>query len=119
MGYIEHNAVVVVCFDCPPEKPAPDVEGFRATLPDEFARLLIGPITAAVNGDLTYCFLPDGSKEGWTTSNEGDEYRRSFVELFRDCYADIAHIRFGGDDPDIQWIEDPLKGYVTGRASRG
>lgn len=107
MGYMAHDAVIVTISDYvlgraePPTMP--DVEAFRASLPREWQPLVVGPVRSIMNGYLTYAFLPDGSKEGWETSNDGDKYREQFADLFAFSYDggsspfDIAHVRFGGD----------------------
>lgn len=118
MGYIAHHAVVVhiagwvtmpsVAGD---RVQMPDLDAFRAEMPDEMRQLCVGPIPTAVNGDLVACFLPDGSKEGWDTSDLGDLWRQRFIDLFAwefndgSSPFDVASIRFGGDDPDLAWLE--------------
>ena len=94
MGYFAHDAILAVAW----EGAEVDIDAFRDSLPDEWRPLVIGPIPAVVNFDEFYAFLPDGSKEGWFTSHDGDEYRKRFVELFKNTeYADIVSVRFGGD----------------------
>lgn len=109
MEYTRHDAVIVTAheyaFNGKMGIPPIDVEAFRASLPERWRPLLVGPIPAVVNHYLTYAFLPDGSKEGWDDSADGDTYRKQFIELFP-SYADDEHgpynvvsIRFGGDEP--------------------
>lgn len=76
MGVINHNCIVATtCNDKYIEKFNQD---FLPTIPEEFRTLfLVGE--AVVNGDHTIVMLPDGSKEGWTLSNTGDEVREKFV----------------------------------------
>jgi hypothetical protein len=42
---------------------------------------------------------PDGSKEGWDTSNVGDLARKTVIDHFRRVakYADIVEITYGAD----------------------
>lgn len=112
MGYIAHDAVIVVVagYVMRGEKPLrtniamPDVEAFRVQMPETLRHLLVGPIPSAVNDDFTYFFAPDGSKEGWDLSDLGDVWRAKFVALFQERYDDdsgpfdILSIRFGGDE---------------------
>lgn len=85
--------------------PKPDIDGFRDTLPDDWKPLLIGPIPSIVNDTHTLVFLPDGSKEGWGLSDDGDKYREQLAALFSFAYGDgsspfgVVHVRFGGDEP--------------------
>ena len=99
MGYIAHDAIIAVAFPAfGGELPA--VEAFRESLPEEWRPLVIGPIATIVNMDSVYAFLPDGSEEGWGTSNDGDQYREEFRALFRDgtgFHAEMIAARFGGD----------------------
>ncbi|WP_109507319.1 hypothetical protein [Nocardioides speluncae] len=130
MGFMAHHAVVVhisgyVYSDNYPSgrAPAPDIAAFRETLPGRFQRLVVGPIVTAINGDLVAAFLPDGSKEGWPDSDEGDDYRRQFIELFSWCYDDgsspfeVVHLRFGGDEPQDGWMVQPNVGHTLGVVS--
>ena len=120
MSYPRHNAVVVVASavvfsslfsDLTP----PDVDGFRASLPEQWRPLVVGPIPSVINGYVTYLFAPDGSGEGWEDSDDGDRYRHQFIELFNFKYSDgsspydvlVIDARFGGDEPGAGY-EDEL-----------
>lgn len=72
MGTIIHDAVIVTAADYFAQ---PDIAAFRASLPDEWQPLVVGPVRSITNGYLTYAFLPDGSTEGLDTSDAGDGYR--------------------------------------------
>lgn len=108
MGYIAHDAVVVTVSDyvyngATDEIVMPDVEAFKASMPEELRPLLVGPIPAVINGGATYFFAPDGSKEGWETSDLAEEWRERFIDLFTATYGDgsspfaMVAVRFGGD----------------------
>jgi len=111
MGYIAHDAVMVTASDY---VAMPDVEAFRQSLPEEWRPLVIGPVRSVINGYLHFVFLPDGSKEGWGTSDQGDEYRQQFADLFSAGYEDgsspfdVVKIRYGGDDYDRATAEPVL-----------
>lgn len=108
MGYIAHDAIIVTVSDYilgrETDPLMPDVDAFRASLPAEWQALIVGPVTSITNGYLTFAFLPDGSKEGWGTSDRGDEYREQFAALFSFRYDDgsspfdVVRVRFGGDE---------------------
>lgn len=118
MGYIRHDAVLVVVSDYALHATesdqkrwgfgdvVADVAAFRESLPEKWRPLVVGPIAGVVNGDASYVFLPDGSKEGWTDSDNGNEYRRQFVALFTFAHGDgsspfdVTAVTFGGDDAD-------------------
>lgn len=103
MGYMAHDAVIVVTGDW---APLPDIDAFRETLPTDLRPLVLGPIATPINNYRMYAFLPDGSKEGWELSDAGDEHRERFKDLFRDTYSDGScphdwtHVRFGGSPED-------------------
>jgi hypothetical protein len=100
MGYIAHDAIMVTVSG---HADMPDVEAFRQSLPEEWRPLVVGPVTSVVNDYLHLVFLPDGSKEGWDTSDQGDEYRQRFADLFSAGYEDdsspfdVVKVRYGGD----------------------
>ena len=91
MGYIRHHAIVVTT-------------SFSDVLQEARARaLLTGCLVTPVveghaNGYATFCVVPDGSKEGWETSLNGDEARDAFVEWLR-----AQQWEFG--DPKLEWAE--------------
>ena len=100
MGYIAHDAVIVTVSDYVYGRemdPRPKLEAFRASLPEEWRPLIIGPVPSLTNGYDTYVFLPDGSKEGWDTSDQGDKYREEFLAIFSPRYDD-------GSSP-FDWVE--------------
>jgi hypothetical protein len=100
VGYIQHDAVIMTVSSY---QPGPDIDAFRESIPEEFRRLVIGPVEAVTNGYRHYVLLPDGSKEGWDTSNAGDEIRERFTGLFGERYDDGSspqqgvHVTYGGD----------------------
>ncbi len=97
MGYVAHDAVIVTTWR--DRSQWPDVEAFRQNLPDDWRRLVIGPIPSVVNSDTTWVFAPDGSKSGWDTDRQGDEYRAQFVALFSSIEFgfDVVELRYGSD----------------------
>lgn len=99
MGYIAHDVVLVTSIT-PDQGNDPDMDAFRASLPEDWRPLVIGPVRSIVNFYAFYAFLPDGSKEGWGPSDDGDEYRDRFAALFASGYYDVARVRYGGDDRD-------------------
>lgn len=102
MGYIRHDAVLVTT-ETYRDGGLPDMDAFRASLPERWRPLVIGPVEAPVNGTILYAFLPDGSKEWWADSDAGDEYRARFRALFTFAYGDgsspddVVTVSFGGD----------------------
>lgn len=106
MGYMAHNAVLV--HDWQSKNGNPErVAAFRERLPEQWAALVVGPIETVVNGAKVYAFLPDGSKEWWPDSDEGDRLREEFAALFAGTYAEVAIVRFGGDNPELAYVNYP------------
>lgn len=109
MGYIKHTAAIAIGYnehsdkDKQKELDASWVE-FLASVPDKYRPLIVGPIRTLTNGDATYLFAPDGSKEGWDTSDEADEQRGRFVEFARSIGWDTLDVRFGGDDSGMEAV---------------
>lgn len=119
MGHIQHDAIIVTTSGNRPGG-LPDIDAFRASLPEAFQPLVIGPIPAVSNGYVSYAFLPDGSKTGWGTDLEGDEHRASFTALFNQQYSDgsthddAVAVTFGQHHRDQH--EQPSVEYVGGGA---
>lgn len=122
MGYIAHHALIVTIsgftFNDPKKYRVPDIAAYREGLPEHFRPLLVGPIRSAANDDWVVAFLPDGSKEGWGTSDEGDRIRNELIDMFRWSFEDgsspydVVLVRFGGDDPHLVNAHDPRgRGY--------
>jgi hypothetical protein len=95
MGYIAHDLAFVVTSQYR-TGGLPDIEGFRQEMPEGLRHLLIH-VPLMMNGSHFYGFLPDGSKEGWATSDEAEEWRVRFVDLFDAIGDQGAEVRFGGD----------------------
>ena len=100
MGYIKHETVIVTTGI---GDDLPDIEAFRSSIPEPFRPLIVGPVQSVTNSYWTTVMLPDGSKEGWDTSDDGDEIRERFIALFGQRYADgssvhaVVHVQFGED----------------------
>jgi hypothetical protein len=96
MGYMSHDAIVVTGWDKE-----------RVIKAHEKAKEIGLPITEIIEGQVNsyYSFLigPDGSKEGWAESHEGEKERRTWKEWAKsepDLWVDWAHVSYGGDEPD-------------------
>ncbi len=99
MGYIKHDAVLVVAYQ---DDTVKAIEALRDEMPQEYAKFLVGPVEG-VNCYKMFALLPDGSKEGWDFSSDMDEWREKLLGLFRwDRVTDYVHVRFGGDDCLLQ-----------------
>ena len=116
MGYIAHHAAIITGDGGHGDEPSEWIgaltrlreeiahEGNPA-LSERFDRLLVGPVHSVTNGDVSFAFLPDGSKEGWPTSDTGDRIRALLVEFARSHLLQYVVVRFGGDDYDLADVE--------------
>lgn len=98
MGLIRHSAIVVT-------------SGFRDRLErvhrkaTELGMAVSGIVDSPINGYYSFFVAPDGSKEGWPDSDEGDRRRAEFaaaLEGTRACdggaYIDWIEVMYGTDD---------------------
>lgn len=102
MGYLRRHAIVVVGSDY---KEALDIKEAHAKATEIFP--WVSPISPAhVNGEMSFFIPPDGSKEGWAESREGDKRRDTFVEWLKasgrtDCWVEVC---FGEDEPNTHVV---------------
>lgn len=98
MGYHIHHAIVVTSWD---DKYL-NVAHARAK---EMFKHLVSNITGpGTNGFISFLIAPDGSKEGWDTSNEHDDQREEFCDWLdseEELGVDYFEAAFGGDEPEF------------------
>jgi|SRR5216683_3332841 len=95
MGYMRHHAIVVTSYNEKNIKAA-----------HEKALEIFGDsVTAMTNGYCSFFIAPDGSKEGWDTSESGDECRTLFIgwlneQRFEDRSSsfDWVEVQYGDDE---------------------
>lgn len=100
MGYIKHNAIVVTAYNA---ERAVTALGKACEI---FPPKMVSPLMISlVNEYYTFFIAPDGSKEGWDTSDEGDEQRRQFIDwIISQSFEDgsnpyaWAKIQYGDED---------------------
>ena len=108
MGYIKHHTIVVTGWQDEKIKEAhlKAKEVFEKNFESEpyekpFASRLVSEIIQGLtNGQSSFFIAPDGSREGWATSDNGDNARKEFLDwlLKSDNYCDYVEVIFGGDD---------------------
>jgi hypothetical protein len=115
MGYMRHHTIVVTSWDEKKLQVAHDkaVELFHK-VPIDINRgntqSLVSPIVnGVVNGYGSFFIAPDGSKEGWEDSDNGDKAREAFINYCREqAYDDgsnslsYVEIQFGDDRHDCR-----------------
>ena len=64
------------------------------------SRLVSEIIQSLANSQSSFFVAPDGSKEGWATSDNGDNARKEFLDWLQKSnnYCDYVEVVFGGDD---------------------
>lgn len=91
MGYMRHNAIVVSSW----KEDLLEQAHAKAVELDCSVSAITGEVT---NGYRSFLVAPDGSKEGWDESNEGDA-RRDALAAWLDAQ------RYEDDSTSLQWIE--------------
>ena len=100
MGYLRRHAIVVTGDDY---KESADILAAHAKATEIFPWVSeICP--PQVNGERSFYIPPDGSKEGWGESDEGDKRRDAFVtwlQGFSGC-AQWVEVCYAEDEPDTR-----------------
>lgn len=79
MGYIRHNAIVVTGGGYPEAQQKLKEAHQKA---NQLFNPLVSPIILGVsNGSASFFVAPDGSKEGWDTSNHYDTKRKELADF--------------------------------------
>lgn len=80
MGLIQHHALIAVTWDDAEAKRMRDwVDGLTEKVSSGMEiKELFREIPSTTNGYTTFVMAPDGSKEGWATSNMADSVRTEF-----------------------------------------
>jgi hypothetical protein len=104
MGYMRHHAIIVTSWN---EKLANEAHkkacqifsGSKEYDPTAVKPEIITPIVyASCNGYYTFLIGPDGSKEGWGTSDEGDDCRDAFISW-------MDEQRYDDGSTSLDWVE--------------
>jgi len=120
MGYMRHHAIVVTSWDEQTLLGAQTrARAINATY-DGLSRLVSEITLAAVNGYASFFVAPDGSKEGWDTSDQGDDFREEFVtwlkaQTFNDGSPRLAWalIQFGDDNDDNRVLATDADAFIA------
>lgn len=98
MGYTRHHAILV-------SSPFSDTyDAHKKALAVFGGHGAVSPVHAAeMNNVSSFAVFPDGSKEGWLDSDQGDERRRSFIDYLKSTacadgsYLDWVEVSYGDD----------------------
>ncbi len=99
MGYIRHHAILVTSYNKEYAEEAHEkaTEIFAGTEDLTAGSLLPSPLMVSpANSYYTFVVPPDGSKEGWKTSDRGDECRERFVDWLNEK-------RYGDSSSPLDW----------------
>jgi len=101
MGFIRHDAIIVTAGHAIYIEEA---KNKAEEIGLEASRIVESPM----NGYLSFLIAPDGSKEGWEDSNEGDAMRDEWIAWAKDHGDGICwgHVSYGGDEPDRARLVD-------------
>jgi hypothetical protein len=104
MGYIRHHAIIVSSWN------TSSIVFVHRQAKEMFPHIS-EVIPSGINGYMSFFIPPDGSKEGWKDSDDGDKRRRVFIEL-------LNKQRYGDSSSNLDWVEvqygdDDLENKVT------
>lgn len=112
MGYMRHHTIVVSsCNETLITKAHTKLTDLIIASPDE--EMWVSPISPPLmNSYRSFFFAPDGSKEGWNTSDVGDKIRSAFISwLKKQCYPDGStmldwvEVQFADEDGDERILQ--------------
>ena len=118
MGYMRHHAIVVTSWNsdaiAKAHAEATRVFNVIAGLPgDDLAECVSPVVGSAVNGYRSFFIAPDGSKEGWATSDVGDGARAEFVAWLdaqqyedRSAYLNWVEVQYGDEEGQTLIVND-------------
>ena len=101
VGYLRRHAIVVTGGDYEESK---DILAAHAKATEIFP--WASPICPPqVNGERSFFIPPDGSKEGWSDSDKGDERRDTFVKwLQEEGKVHWVEVCYAEDEPNTRVI---------------
>lgn len=92
MGYMRHNAIVVTSWN----SEAIEAAACRART---LGLTVLGPSAALMNGYKSMMVCPDGSKEGWENSDQGEKQRAELRDWLRErSNLEWVEIAYGNSD---------------------
>lgn len=93
MGYTRHHAILVTSWDRKKIEEIRDHLREHAGIGDLASEI----VDSRINGYATLMIAPDGSKEGWAESEEGNQDRAEFMTYLR------THDYYDGSSP-LDWV---------------
>ena len=99
MGYNRHHAIIVSSWS------DEHIETAHA-LARIFCRAVSGIVNSRSEGVRSFFIPPDGSKEGWEDSNDGDHERETFIaSISREkLYLKWVEVQYGDDNKETKIV---------------
>lgn len=100
MGYLRRHAIIVTGDDYNDSK---DIKEAHKKAESIFP--WVSPISPPhTNGERSFFIPPDGSKEGWHESEQGDKRRDEFISYLRGQTSSLAWVEvcYAEDNPDTR-----------------
>ena len=108
MGYMRHHAIVVTGPESVYLSKA-TIQEVRDACFDIAGEVVSDLVKSPMNGYLSFFVAPDGSKEGWAESDDGDDKRKAVIELLESLrYEDgstsykYAEVQYGDDEKETK-----------------
>jgi hypothetical protein len=111
MGYLRHECIVVSGWDS--DRVAKAHAAACGIFNERSMGSLVGGLIQHIaNGGAAFMISPDGSKEGWESSDRGAAARAEYIQWLEsprasDLHLDWALILIGGDDGEYRVMKSP------------
>jgi hypothetical protein len=121
MGDVIHQSVIVTASGYAKQHDDmeyPDIEAFRAQMPEPLRHLVVGPVPAVTNGYEHFFWVSSGSKEGWGTEEIAEDWREKFVALWSFRHEDgsspyaVVEVQYGGPGMRAS-VKEPFRTQVS------
>jgi hypothetical protein len=100
MGYMRHHAIVCTSWN---EEHIVKAHKKATTL---FEDMTSDVSREAINGYRSFAVFPDGSKEGWLESDQGDQLREKFLAWLvkSELYVAWVEVQFGDNEREAKVV---------------
>lgn len=106
MGTISHDAVIATLLARDARATLNAYADFVASVKDDAIRACFTPAVQVTNGYIVCVMLPDGSKEYWDTSDQGDAVRERFIAwIHEESTKPYLDAIFFGTTAQVRWGE--------------
>jgi len=102
MGYIRHHAIIITSWK-------EEVSQAHEEAVKIFGDLVSNIVYSKVNLYASFFIAPDGSKEGWEESHEGDQKRDNYLEWVKaqtwsdgSSWLDYVELFYGDDEGEAE-----------------